>query len=187
MKEIILASQSPRRKELLERIGIAFDVQAADVDETIDESKPLEQEIMRLSLKKAEAILKDHKDAIVIGSDTVVAIDNEVLGKPKTHQDAKRMLKELSGNTHQVITGIAVISNTFKEVDVSVSNVTFDSLTEEEIDDYINSGEADDKAGAYGIQGKAGCYINNIDGDYYAIMGFPINKVYKMLKKHNLV
>ncbi|MBE6129817.1 MAG: septum formation inhibitor Maf [Erysipelotrichaceae bacterium] len=186
MKKLILASQSPRRRELLEKCGLPFICEPADIDETIAEGNDLSEEIKRLSRRKAEAVLALHPDAVVIGSDTIVAIDGKVLGKPKDRNEAREMLQMLSGNTHQVITGLCVISSSRCFQDVSVSHVTFAPLSADEIDAYVNSGECDDKAGAYAIQGGAGRFITNIDGDYYAIMGLPLNSVYEELKKISL-
>ena len=182
MKKLILASQSPRRKELLEKCGIPFTCEPADIDETIDDSRDLSEEIKRLSLAKAAVILKKHPEAVVVGSDTIVAVDGRVLGKPKDRMEARKMLKMLSGHTHQVITGLSVLSSSRQFQDVSISHVTFAPLSDEEIDAYVSSGECDDKAGAYAIQGGAGKFITRIDGDYYAIMGLPLNSVYEELK-----
>lgn len=186
MKKLILASQSPRRRELLEKCGLPFICEPADIDETIAEGNDLSEEIKRLSRRKAEAVLALHPDAVVIGSDTIVAIDGKVLGKPQDRSEAKQMLQMLSGNTHQVITGLCVISSSRCFQDVSVSHVTFAPLSSDEIDAYVSSGECDDKAGAYAIQGGAGRFITNIDGDYYAIMGLPLNSVYEELKNISL-
>lgn len=186
MKKLILASQSPRRRELLEKCGIPFICEPADIDETITEGNDLSDEIHRLSRRKAEAVLALHPDAVIIGSDTIVAVDGKVLGKPKDRNEAREMLQMLSGNTHQVITGLCVISSRRCFQDVSVSHVTFAPLSSEEIDAYVSSGECDDKAGAYAIQGGAGRFITNIDGDYYAIMGLPLNSVYEELKNISL-
>ena len=183
MKKIILASQSPRRKELLAICGYAFDCIPSEVDESIDLNKPLEEEIMRLAYKKAKAIFINNKDALVIGSDTVVAINGKILGKPHNREEAKEMIELLSDNTHQVITGLCILSEEDCYKDYTVSNVTFSKLSEEEIDQYVNSGEGDDKAGAYGIQGIGAKFISGIEGDFYSIMGFPLNKVYTYLHK----
>ncbi len=186
MKKLILASQSPRRRELLEKCGIPFICEPADIDETITEGNDLSDEIRRLSRRKAEAVLALHPDAVIIGSDTIVAVDGKILGKPKDRNEAREMLQMLSGNTHQVITGLCVISSSRCFQDVSVSHVTFAPLSADEIDAYVSSGECDDKAGAYAIQGGAGKFITNIDGDYYAIMGLPLNSVYEELKNISL-
>ena len=182
MKQLILASQSPRRKELLEKCGFPFRVEAAEIDETLPADLPLTEAIQDLSKRKASAILKLHPDAVVLGSDTIVVLDNTVLGKPADRQEAKEMLRKLSGRSHQVITGFCLLSSRKCHTDVSVSHVHFSPLTEHEIDAYVSSGEADDKAGSYGIQGLAGKFITHIEGDYYTIVGLPLAKVYQELK-----
>lgn len=185
MKELILASRSPRRRELLQKCGIPFTADAADLDETINPGNPLQEEIQALSFRKAEAVLKRHPDAIIIGSDTTVTIHGEVLGKPHDHEDAKRMLRELSGTTHEVITGLCILSDRRNYQTVTVNQVSFFPLSEEEISSYVESGEADDKAGAYGIQGLAARYVKSIEGDFYSIMGLPVSLVYEELKNRN--
>lgn len=182
--KLILASKSPRRKQLLSLLDIPFDVAPADIEETINEDKPLREEIEKLSFLKANAVFKDNKDAIVIGSDTIVTLDNKVLGKPKDKEDAKRMLRLLQDNKHVVITAVTIISSKMSETFSVVSDVYFYPLSDEEIDMYLESDEAYDKAGAYAIQGLGSKYIKKIDGDYYAIMGFPIGEVYHRLKKY---
>lgn len=186
MKQLILASQSPRRKEILEKCNIPFQCIPADIDETLQKDVSLYKAVKELSFSKANAILKQYPDAIVIGSDTIVALNGIPLGKPKTKEKAYAMLKRLQGNTHEVITGLAFVSNkkTFK--DVSVSKVTFANMTDEEIYAYIDTGECYDKAGAYGIQGYGGRYITHIEGDFYSIMGLPLHLVYKELKNIRL-
>ncbi len=182
MKSVILASQSPRRKELLEKCGIPFSCEPADINETIDPEKKLETEVMRLSEQKARHVLRQHPSAVVIGSDTTVAIHGRPLGKPRSREEAYAMLEELSGNTHHVMTGLCIVSEEKCFRGISVSEVTFMKLTPEEINAYIETGEPMDKAGAYGIQGGAGRFITNISGDYYAIMGLPLNMLYQELK-----
>ena len=182
MKKLILASQSPRRKELLEKCGHPFQVEAADIDETIDQSKDLTEEIKRLSFRKAEHVLRQHGDAVVVGSDTIVTIDGKVLGKPSDAQEAAEMLRELSGRTHQVITGLCILSRNRIFLDASVNDVVFAEMTEEEIRKYVETGEPMDKAGAYAIQGIASRYITGIHGDYYANMGLPLCMAYEELK-----
>ena len=186
MKQIILASQSPRRKELLEKCGYAFLTEPADIDETINEDQNLCEEIQRLSRRKAEHVLEKHPDSVVIGSDTIVVVDNRVLGKPKDQEDAKSMLKQLSGRAHQVITGICIMSNERGYTDAESSDVHFSGLSDQEILDYIATGECDDKAGAYAIQGYGAKFITRIEGDYYSIMGFPLHLVYEELKNIDL-
>lgn len=183
MKTIILASQSPRRKELLEKCGFPFITEPADIDETLNLTLSLQEAIQDLAERKAYHIFKKHEDAIVIGSDTIVTIDDEVLGKPKDDAHAFSMLKKLQGRSHSVITGIAIFTSEEKWSDVSVSHVTFAPMNDAEIEKYISTGECRDKAGAYAIQGFGGRYITRIEGDYYSIMGLPLNKVYAQLTK----
>lgn len=181
MKKLILASQSPRRQELLQKLGLPFLVQAANIDETIDKSMPLDAAIADLAKRKATAILANDNDAIVIGADTIVVYENNILGKPKDIYEAAKMLHMLQGNTHQVITGISVASKDKILQDAHISYVTFDHLSEDEINAYLETMEWCDKAGSYAIQGHAAKYINHIDGDFYSIMGLPINLLHKML------
>jgi septum formation protein len=190
--KVILGSASPRRKEILSQAGIAFEVIVSDCEERITKSVPAEV-VEELSGQKAEdvwkkAVLKNGSDddLLVIGADTIVAFGHTIYGKPKDEQDAVRMLKTLSGATHQVYTGVTVINAgrtlTFSEC----TDVTMYDVSDEEIRAYVESGEPMDKAGAYAIQGGAGKFITNIDGDYYAIMGLPLNSVYEELKNISL-
>lgn len=183
MRKLILASQSPRRKELLEKCGYSFDVIVADIDESIDSSLTLENAIQQLAYKKAKKIFDDYPDAIVIGSDTIVSINKKILGKPKDEQEAFNMLKLLSGKTHEVITGLTILTKEKTYNHVSVNKVTFYDLSDEEIYKYISTKEPMDKAGSYAIQGIASRYIKSIDGDYYAIVGLPVSVVYHILKE----
>ncbi len=185
MRKLILASQSPRRKELLEKCGIPFETEPADIDETLSAEGTLEEQIRILSRRKAEAVLKLHPEAVVLGSDTIVAVNGEILGKPADEAEAAVMLRKLAGNTHQVITGVCLISRQREYTDVSVSDVTFAPMSDKEIAEYISTGECMDKAGAYGIQGYGGKYITHIKGDFYAIMGLPLNLVYEEMKNIN--
>ena len=184
MRRIILASKSPRRRELMEMLKLPFEVIVSDIDEQIDYDNDLVKEIEKLSYQKADAVYKDHRDALVIGSDTIVKIGNDVLGKPKDHDVARRMLKELSDNTHEVVTGVTIICDDNVETFSSVAEVTFYPLSDEEIDEYIASNEPMDKAGAYAIQGDAARFIRSINGDFYAIVGLPIAELYHRLKKY---
>ena len=183
MNKVILASQSPRRKELLSLIGIEFDAIPADIDEQIDLNNDLVKEIEKLSYQKAFHVFKDHKAALVIGSDTIVKINNQVLGKPKSYEQAKNMLEILSGNTHEVVTAVTILVDDKVETFSSIAKVTFYQLTPQEIDEYIKTNEPMDKAGAYAIQGLGAKFIKAIEGDYYTIMGLPIGELYHRLKK----
>ncbi len=182
-KQLILASQSARRRELLAKVGIPFVVDAADIEETIDQTKPIEEEIQHLAWRKAKAVLLRHEEDVVIGSDTVVILGKDVLGKPKNAADAEHMLRRLSGKTHRVITGFCILSASRCHQEVVVSKVTFAELSDEEIHAYVAGGEPMDKAGAYAIQGQGACFITEIQGDYYTIMGLPVRRVYAELKK----
>jgi len=182
MRNLILASQSPRRIELLQYLEIPFEVIPADVDESIDTALEVTEEIKRLAEKKARWVFQNHPEAIVIGSDTVVAVDNQILGKPQDKEDACRMLRLLSNRTHEVITAVSIISKEKTDTFASVSTVYFHNLTEEEIRHYVEVDNPVDKAGAYAIQGKASLFIDKIDGDFYSIMGLPISMLNQHLK-----
>ena len=168
MKTIILASGSPRRKELLEKIGLKFKVVKGDYQEDMDSHKTPEDLVTFLSFEKARAVAKTHKNSLVIGADTIVVCNGKVLGKPKNQEDAKGMLKTLSGKMHSVITGFTVIdTDTNKTISKSVeTKVYFKKLDPEEIDAYVKTGEPMDKAGAYAIQGVGSAFIEKIEGDY---------------------
>jgi septum formation protein len=180
--EIILASQSPRRRELLGLFRIPFTVQVADIDETMDPQKPVSQEVARVSCKKAEAVRCNPED-IVIAADTVVVCDGQVLGKPRDEADARRMLQLLSGRDHQVMTGMTVLRGDFKEVCTEITDIHFRSLSDKEIDDYIRTGEPMDKAGAYGIQGGAALFAERLVGDYFNVVGLPVCRLSQILAK----
>ena len=184
MTRVILASKSPRRRELMSLLHIPFEVIVSDIDEQIDYSKDLVKEIEKLSYQKAKAVFDKNQDALVIGSDTIVKIGNDVLGKPKSLQEAKDMLHELSDKTHEVVTGVTILYKDKTETFSSVAQVCFYPLSEEEIDEYVNTNEPMDKAGSYAIQGDAAKFIKSINGDYYTIVGLPIAELYHRLKKY---
>lgn len=182
MERIILASGSPRRKELLTQVGIPFEVVVSRAEEIITKKDPGEI-VKELSRCKAEAVARLYPKRIVLGADTIVVCEQEVLGKPKNEEDALRMIRLLQGRTHQVYTGVTLMCQerliSFQErADVQVV-----AMTEEEIEEYIRTGETSDKAGAYAIQGYFAKYISRIEGDYYTIMGLPVCRVYQELKK----
>ena len=179
---IILASGSPRRKELLSILGYPFEVIVSDFEETINENNKLKEEIKKLSFGKAKAVFDKHQDDLVIGADTIVTIDNKVLGKPKTEDKAYEMLKELSNKKHTVITGVTIMTKEKVDTFAVVSDVYFNKLSDEEINEYIKTKEPLDKAGGYAIQGLGSKFIKKIDGDYYAIMGLPVSELYTRLK-----
>jgi septum formation protein len=180
--EIILASKSPRRKQLLALCGVDFKVREANVDEILDESLNKGDAIEKLALHKAQTVFNHHPEALIIGADTIVLVDDEVLGKPIDKEEAKIMLRKLSGRTHQVITGVCMMDQYRTITFSSIVDVDFCVLNENEIENYANSGEPMDKAGAYAIQGLAAPFVTSIRGDYYAVMGLPVSQVYKHLK-----
>lgn len=173
--KIILASASPRRRELLERMGLEFTVRTANHDETMDPNKSAEAEVRRVSALKAEAVkaLCDFDD-VIIAADTVVVSEGYVMGKPETKQEACEMLRRLSGKDHQVITGLSVCrGEEIRSVSVS-TDLRFRPLSEAEIAAYVETGEPMDKAGAYGIQGLAAMFVESLNGDYYNVVGLPV-------------
>ncbi len=182
--KIILASASPRRKSLMDVLGLDFEVKVSDCEEKIDNKQSVAEAVMSLSMQKAQAVAENcGEDCIIIGADTVVACNNEILGKPKSYEDAVRMLKLLSNNTHSVYTGFTIINNCDGKIitDYEKTDVSFKKLEEKEIYDYVNSKEPMDKAGAYSIQGKASSFVSRLDGDYNNVVGLPIYKLSKYL------
>jgi len=180
---LVLASGSPRRRELLTQAGYAFAVRAADVDESLRAGEAPREYVERLAREKAMAVALVEAEAVVLGADTTVVVDGAVLGKPVDAADAERMLRLLSGRTHQVMTGIAVARGEQVSSHVETTEVVFREIEEEELRAYVRSGDAMDKAGAYGIQGHAARWIPRIEGDYFNVMGLPIAAVVGMLGK----
>ncbi len=179
---LILASQSPRRKELLELAELNFITHSADVDETLDLNCDLKEELKKLALKKARASEAYHPGCIVLGADTTVILDNQILGKPKDAEDARRMLKDLSGRRHEVMTSCALCCGNHEMTWVNTALVEFYELDDAMIDWYIATREPLDKAGAYGIQGKGALLIKGIEGDFYTVMGLPIADTVRKLE-----
>lgn len=182
---IILASQSPRRQALLRQMGLTdFRVQPPCVSEVADPADPPERQVEQISLRKARAVrAQAGEDALIIAADTVVALDGQVLGKPKDRTDAARMLTALSGRRHQVYTGLTVLRGAEVHTLHEVSEVTFRPLTPAEITAYLATGEPMDKAGAYGIQGYGAVLVEGISGDYYNVMGLPVCRLARMLAR----
>ena len=183
--EILLASGSPRRRELLTQAGFSFTVLTADVDETIEETAP-DNVVAELSKRKAEAVHKksDQSEMIIVAADTIVACDGEILGKPADEEDAVRMLTELSGKTHEVFTGVTVILTDGSEITfTNCTKVTMYAVSEAEIRDYVASREPMDKAGAYGIQGIGARLVKQIEGDYNNVVGFPLAHFIRIMEK----
>lgn len=182
-KQLILASGSPRRRELMTMAGLQFTVLSSEVPEIVPENMPPEQQPEYLAALKAGAVLAEHEDALVVGSDTGVFLDGEMLGKPGSPEEAADMLRRLSGREHQVYTGVCLASAEKTESFTSVTRVEFYELSEEEIRTYVACGEPMDKAGAYGIQGRGCRLVKRIEGDYFTVMGLPIAEVVRRLER----
>lgn len=180
--KLILASGSPRRKELLEMLGLEFDICPAVGEEMVKAGLSPKETVRSLARQKAAEVSADHRDALVIAADTVVSLDGEILGKPKTGEAAREMLLKLSGKTHRVYTGLCLVRGDEMLCGAEETSVRFRELTDAEIAAYIATGDPLDKAGAYGIQGKAARFIEGINGDYYNVMGLPLCRLDRMLK-----
>jgi septum formation protein len=178
---LVLASASPRRADLLRVAGIEFTVRVADIDETQLPDEAPHDYVARLARQKAQAVARP--DETVLGADTTVVIGNEIAGKPVDATDARRMLRLLSGQWHEVLTAVALVNNDTVWSEVAVTRVKFAAMSEAEIDWYVETGEPFDKAGAYGIQGFASRFVESIEGNYANVVGLPIQVVYRMLKE----
>jgi septum formation protein len=194
MARLILASASPRRKELLTQAGYTFEVRAAQIDEAVRPGEDPIAYVVRLAREKAQAVFQDavnmgqlsvvseKSGRVVLGADTTVTLDGHILGKPEDAADAARMLRMLSGRTHRVMTGVAVVTERRVEVAAEVTGVRFLTLSDAEIEAYVATGEPMDKAGAYGIQGMAAKWIPRVEGDYFNVVGLPLALVSIMLE-----
>ncbi len=184
-KKIILASASPRRKEILSNLGLSFEVICSETEEKVDGELPPHLIVQELAMLKGADVASKTKDGIVISADTIVYFDKRILGKPENELGAKKMLEMLSGNVHEVYTGICVTdgANGKSISDFEVTKVKFRTMTEEEIDRYIATGEPMDKAGSYGIQGKGCLFVEKIDGDYLNVVGLPAVKLAAILRE----
>lgn len=182
-RKIILASASPRRREILAQAGFEFEVITSDVNEIIDPDLTPEKLVMSLAKQKAQAVAASYLSCDVIGSDTVVVLDGKVLGKPKDEEDAVRMLASLSGKTHEVYTGVCIIGGARAESFFECTRVKFCTLDEKQISAYVATKEPMDKAGAYGIQGKGCVLVEGIEGDYFNVVGFPVSRFCREYKK----
>jgi len=185
--KLVLASASPRREEILKRLNLKFTIVPSKIDEEsfkIDDPVEL---VKTLAAEKAKSVSELVEDAVVIAADTVVVYDDQILGKPGGKLEAKKMLKKLSSNQHQVITGLAVLNSQSGEryVDFNITDVKIKALSESEIDNYVETGEPLGKAGAYAIQGLGGLFVEEIRGSYYSVMGLPIHQLAQLLDKFN--
>ena len=185
-KPIILASASPRRQELLKNAGIAFEIRPANIPEVPHAGEDPVAFAERMARDKARAVRLLLPERIILAADTVVAVENEILGKPASADDAACMLRLLSGRTHAVISGVCLVGEGFEDVRSETTAVEFSRMTEAEIREYVATGEPMDKAGAYAIQGRASRWITRVDGDYTNVVGLPVELVLKMLKQHGV-
>jgi septum formation protein len=195
---LVLASASPRRQELLRNAGISFVVQPTDIPEVPQSGEAPRAFAERMAREKGLAGFGRQPDSFVLGADTIVVVDAEILGKPRDAADAVRMLRMLSGRTHEVITGVCLVgphlrtenrqrATAFEDVRSEVTVVTMEALSDDDIRSYISTGEPMDKAGAYAIQGRASRWVSHIEGDYFNVVGLPVSLVYRMLRERGLI
>lgn len=189
MEKLLLASRSPRRAEILRSVGWPFEIFAIEIDESVRSGESARAYVERLALEKAEAALRLRRSRLVLGADTTVVVNEQLLGKPVDEEDARRMLRLLSGRWHEVLTAVALLKSTGEETERRVSScitrVRFAEMTEREIDWYVRTGEPADKAGAYAVQGQAALFIEEIEGDYWNVVGLPIRLVYELANGKN--
>lgn len=184
MNRLILASGSPRRRELLQDLGYPFEIIVADSEEIVDTNLSITDAIQQIAYQKAELVWRTNADAIVLAADTMVCYEGNMLGKPKNRDAAKEMLRMLSGKTHTVISGVAILSKERKETFYEETSVTFYPIDEKLLEEYLDSDEPYDKAGAYGIQGMGKLFVKEIHGDYFNVVGLPIASVYRHLQTY---
>jgi len=184
---LVLASTSPRRRQILALLGVPFEVVAPKFDEHVSSHVPLEKEVVEFALGKAQSVAKKYPQSIVIGSDTMIELAGEKIGKPADRDDARQILRSLSGKVHKIFTGVAIVDPGgpgLKEIETVV--VEMRGYTEEEIENYLDSGESDDKAGAYSIQGQGSDLIKSIRGDYLAAVGMPLRRIARYIQSRGL-
>ena len=179
----ILASQSPRRRELLSMLGLEFDIITADIDETMDPSLTVNAAVAEVCRKKAEAVGTSHPGRLIVAADTIVVVDDKKLGKPHSEDEARQMLRSLSGRSHTVMTGFCLWQDGQYETHVEHTHLRFRELSDAEINAYVATGSPMDKAGAYGIQDQAAIFVESLDGDYYNVMGLPLCSLTKCLRR----
>ncbi|WP_165996947.1 Maf family protein [Bacillus sp. Cs-700] len=186
MKRLVLASGSPRRKELLEQVNLQFEIIVSRFEEHHSQVPPSEL-VKQLAFGKANDVFTNQSDAIVIGADTVVTLGADILGKPESREHARQMLKALSGRTHIVYSGVVILSNDQRSQFYEATEVEFWDLTDVDIENYLDTGEPFDKAGGYGIQGFGAAFVKRIHGDYYSVVGLPISKTLRELQAFGIV
>ncbi len=185
-KRVILASMSPRRTELLAKAGIHHEVIPSNVVEGVNGREAADEYVGRLAREKAMDVARDNRDAVVIGSDTVVVLDGKILEKPNDREEARRMLGQLSGATHDVLTGVSIIGPERQDLFVTATRVKFIDIPEAWLEGYLDSKEPYDKAGAYGIQGSGGLFVERLEGDYYNVVGLPLQPLVRTLEGHGV-
>jgi len=185
--QLVLASQSPRRRSFMEQLGYSFTCHAADIDESVHGDEPADDYVLRVAKAKVQEIAKQYDSAtIVLGSDTCVAVDNHILGKPLDFQDYLRHMQLLSGKVHQVLTAVVLVQGEREEQVLVTTDVAFKALSEQEIEYYWRTGEPQDKAGSYGIQGFAGQFVESINGSYTSVVGLPLVETNQLLQAFGL-
>ncbi len=182
-KKLILASGSPRRAEILSAVGWEFEKHVPNIDESERDDETPEDYVCRLAKEKAEAIAKEHADAVVLGADTTVVLGGKILGKPVDLDDARAMIAELSGREHYVLTGVAVVAEGRTEVAMQQTSVKFAEMNDDEVGFLVAKGDPLDKAGGYAVQAQAALFIEYVNGDYWNVVGLPINLVYRIMRK----
>ncbi len=188
MRDLVLASSSPRRKELMDMLGLNYTIESSSVDETLPKEISPEEAVRTLAYEKAKDVATKHQNSLVIGADTLVALDDLILGKPADDADALSMILKLQNRTHQVYTGIAIIDTATGEHKISceMTKVDFRAISEEEALRYVNTSEPQGKAGAYAIQGYASTFVKKIEGDFFNVVGLPVFCLCKMLKEYGI-
>jgi septum formation protein len=184
-RELVLASASPRRRDILRTLGLGFEIDPADVDETPAPGAPIDAVVATLSLEKAREVASRHREALIIAADTLVELDGRILGKPSGPDEARRMLTAMSRRTHRVATGVVLLDGATDETRTALveTQVTFRPMSNDEIDAYVATGEPLDKAGSYGIQGLGASFVQRIDGDYYNVAGLPVAALNELLRE----
>lgn len=185
--ELILASQSPRRREIMDLMGLSYLTEVCTEQECIPSSLSVPETVMHLAHQKAFFALRLHPDACVIGADTIVVLDGEIIGKPKSPEDAVRTLIKMQGREHAVYTGLAVLKKDYSDIRFDATKVRFRPMSDKEIRWYVSTGEPMDKAGSYGIQGLASVFVESIEGNYFNVVGLPAPVLYEMLLKANAI
>lgn len=183
LPRIVLASGSPRRAEIMNSVGWEFHKTVPDVDESVIDGESPEDYVQRLAGEKALAVAASHPGEIILAADTTVVLEGEIIGKPVDLDDARRMIEKLSGNWHEVLTGVAVARNGDEKIGLQRTRVKFAEMTDEEIDFLVEKGEPLDKAGAYAVQAQAALFIEGIEGDYWNVVGLPISLVYRLIRE----